>query len=257
MAFDICVDKDTGSLLSYQNWNVYEEIQRDAEAGRLLQSELTPAQALQRCEEYVRAMTGEFPDDLVLTEVRFPDTLVGPVDGGRERQPSSLASWQALWQVTFTRYAGNIPYDWQGVVAIFSEKYGVARYASQYRGEWSGQLVVSREEALETAEKWMMKYLDVTELSGRSFRYLSGEKVVVLQRPLHVKEGGPFLMPLDQDNPDSVRPVWVVVLPSAPLLVRDESGFLAWCDVAAYIDAATGAFVGLRDPLTAECWKPE
>lgn len=247
----LTVDPENGRLHAYYWQDAEDLVRQERDKGELRPVSLTPADAVEQAKEYVRAITGNFPNDLVLDSMYVP----GPVPN-KEREPADGAFgpgtgdtdpdvlFEIFWEVRFSRYAGAVPYESQAVLIRFSEQYGVLSYTSQYFDKWEGEVTVGAEKAIAIAEKAHEKN------PGNSYWYFPDQANPlreILELPMYVRNGRPSLMHVVKEDPRAVRAVWTVLLPYALLYEKSTPGALRWQEAELYVDAETGEFLGVKE----------
>ena len=250
------VDADVGTIRFYYCYGLEELLRAEKEAGRLNKPTLTPAEAVKKAKAHVTRLRGRLPDDLVVDYVYVPsgdnegveddgfgappDFEVSPLSNDRARGDVMA---ETFWEVRFTRYAGAIPYDWQGVLVRFSEHYGVVSHTDYCFDEWKGEVEVGAEEAVRIAGEKLDEYL-LTEIWDADSEDVDPP---MLELPLRVEGGRPFLMNVVEAEPRAVHAIWKVALPYAVLWKETRPGIISWQKLVAYVDAETGDVIRIGD----------
>lgn len=238
----ISFDARDKRIRAYQWESAENLVAAEKEAGRVKRPTLTPAQAVDLAKSYIEQLMGKLPDDLVVDYVYVPGVahqreepnLEDLFPDGGTGYPSVCS--EVFWEVRFTRHAGRLPFDWQGVLIRFSEQHGVERYLDLCFDRWEGRVKVGIEQAIRAANEALEGYP-----LGDPALLASGESIPpVLRLPLYVEEGHPFLMNVVEESPRAVHAVWKVVLRYAILWKTDLPGPLHWRRLTTYVDAETG-----------------
>ena len=243
-SFSITADVRDGAVILYHNTDLLRAVDADLEQERVTAPELTIRQAVERAKEYVIALRGSFPEDLVLTHLHAAGIPVAVGDAEHENASRRPSASKALWSMQFTRYSGAIPYVWEGITLSFSEEYGVARYASYYFDKWEGTVLVGPDEALRLARRHLAHYREPKNIPGVTRVEVVKDNVLVLERPPYLKEGRPTLMHVVPESPRTVHAVWLAIFPYA-IEPSTRPGTAIWRQWEVHVDAETGALVSV------------
>jgi len=249
----IRADLEDGTIRSYSNNGVVSAIEVEMEAGRLPSPELTPQEAIEEAKAYVKAMMGEFPEDLVVTYLASPRRFENP-----EQMPANPSADLALWSVTFMRYAGRMPYAWhddcQGLEIVFSERHGVWQYVNRYLDAWDGKVSVNPEKALAIAEQGLEVHQEWIE---RALKRPGSNVGFMLRLPPYIKEGRPIIGYVEENDGFAPHAIWVAVAPYAREPDEEFTEESAWHELEFYVDAETGKLLKLTDTGNHCSWGPE